>query len=84
MSRLFGSPWSSVLQRNEKAGCVPDSAPAYGRDAGREVIWTGAADGRCWADRGCLEVVCATMDPPAWDGIAIVMDPETDCMSGVG
>jgi len=24
---------------------VPDLAPAYGSDAGREVIWEGAADG---------------------------------------
>ena len=42
MSRLFGSPWSSVLRkavlRLQKAGCVPDSAPAYGSDAGGEVI----------------------------------------------
>jgi hypothetical protein len=49
MSRLFGSPWSSVLRKAvlhlQKAGCVPDSAPAYGSDAGGEVIWTGAADG---------------------------------------
>ena len=90
MSRLFGSPWSSVLQRNEKAGCVPDSAPAYGSDAGGEVIWTGAADGTAGLTEAgsrsmseARECVCATV-LPRLGGIAIVMDPGTDCMSGGG
>jgi len=74
----------------KKSGSVPDSAPAYGSDAGREVIWMGAADGTAGlTEAGSRsmsegrECVCATT-LPRLVGIAIVMDPETDCMSGVG
>jgi len=78
MSRLFGSPWSSVLREvgpaSRKAGCVPDSAPAYGSDAGGEVIWTDAADGTAGlteagsrsTSEGSRVRVCHRTPPPGW------------------
>ena len=67
----------------QKDGYMPDSAPAYGSDAGGEVILTDAADGTAGLTEG-VEDACVRPRTPAWVGIAIVMDPKTDCMSCAG
>ena len=64
---------------------MPDLAPAYGSDAGREVIWEGAADGAAGLIEEIRENSMASTcfccpsyyHGPGRIGIAGVIDPET-------
>lgn len=79
--------------QNVRGCCAPDLAPAYGSDAGGEVISAATADGapglieeirECGRKQhGQHKLPCATT--PRRAGIAGVIDPENcSCLTGVG